>query len=133
MKRNFSANALFLLGAFLLTHFFALSVFAEESKRPNFIIFYTDDQGYGDLACHGHPYLVTPNLDQLYKQSTRFTNFHASPTCAPTRAALMSGRHAFKKREEVGHERHQDTYEKRLGANMGSKGPKRNQKSWGSS
>ncbi|MCM2369840.1 arylsulfatase [Rhodopirellula sp. ICT_H3.1] len=56
----------------------------------------TDDQGYGDLACHGHPYLQTPNLDKLYEQSTRFTDFHASPTCAPTRSALMSGRAPFK-------------------------------------
>jgi arylsulfatase len=56
----------------------------------------TDDQGYGDLACHGHPFLKTPNLDKLYAQSTRFTDFHASPTCAPTRSALMSGRAPFK-------------------------------------
>ncbi|MEM6472588.1 MAG: arylsulfatase, partial [Planctomycetota bacterium] len=56
----------------------------------------TDDQGYGDLACHGHPFLQTPNLDQLYKQSTRFTDFHVSATCAPTRSALMSGRAPFK-------------------------------------
>ena len=56
----------------------------------------TDDQGYGDLACHGHPFLQTPHLDKLYTQSTRFTDFHASPTCAPTRAALMTGQAAFK-------------------------------------
>lgn len=56
----------------------------------------TDDQGYGDLACHGHPFVKTPNLDKLYTQSTRFTDFHASPTCAPTRAALMSGKAPFK-------------------------------------
>ncbi|YCM47108.1 arylsulfatase (plasmid) [Verrucomicrobiaceae bacterium 227] len=55
----------------------------------------TDDQGYGDLACHGHPYLKTPNLDKLHGQSTRFTDYHVSPTCAPTRSALMSGRHPF--------------------------------------
>ncbi|OVE74399.1 arylsulfatase [bacterium B17] len=56
----------------------------------------TDDQGYGDLGCHGHPFLKTPNLDILHKQSTRFTDFHVSPTCAPTRSALMSGRAPFK-------------------------------------
>ena len=66
------------------------------NSRPNIILVMTDDQGYGDLACHGHPFVKTPNLDVLYKQSTRFTDFHASPTCAPTRAALMSGRDAFK-------------------------------------
>ena len=64
-------------------------------QRPNIIIVLTDDQGYGDLACHGHPYLRTPNLDRLFTQSTRLTDFHASPTCAPTRAALMSGKYPF--------------------------------------
>ncbi len=67
-----------------------------QGSKPNIILVMTDDQGYGDLACHGHPYLKTPNLDKLHSQSTRFTDFHASPTCAPTRAALMSGRAPFK-------------------------------------
>jgi len=66
------------------------------SSKPNIILVMTDDQGYGDLACHGHPFLKTPNLDKLYVQSTRFTDFHVSPTCAPTRSALMSGRAPFK-------------------------------------
>jgi arylsulfatase A-like enzyme len=64
-------------------------------KKPNILIIMTDDQGYGDLACHGHPFIKTPNLDKLYTQSTRFTDYHVSPTCAPTRAALMSGRNPF--------------------------------------
>ena len=64
--------------------------------QPNIILVLTDDQGYGDLGCHGHPFLKTPHLDQLYSQSTRFTDFQASPTCAPTRAALMSGLAPFK-------------------------------------
>lgn len=63
--------------------------------RPNIVLVMTDDQGYGDLACHGHPFIRTPNLDRLYAQSTRFTDFHVSPTCAPTRSALMSGRAPF--------------------------------------
>jgi len=63
---------------------------------PNIILVMTDDQGYGDLGCHGHPFLKTPNLDALHAQSTRFTSFHVSPTCAPTRSALMSGRAPFK-------------------------------------
>jgi len=65
-------------------------------SRPNIILVMTDDQGYGDLGCHGHPFLKTPNLDNLHSQSTRFTDFHVSPTCAPTRSALMSGRAPFK-------------------------------------
>ena len=76
---------------------FSLSSLAELSgSKPNIILIMTDDQGYGDLGCHGHPFLKTPNLDKLYTQSTRFTDYHASPTCAPTRAALMSGRAPFK-------------------------------------
>jgi len=67
-----------------------------KGSRPNIILVMTDDQGYGDLGCHGHPFLETPNIDKLYGQSTRFTSFHASPTCAPTRGALMAGKHPFK-------------------------------------
>ncbi|NNE93424.1 MAG: arylsulfatase [Verrucomicrobiales bacterium] len=66
------------------------------NSRPNIILVMTDDQGYGDLSCHGHPFLKTPNLDKLHSQATRFTDFHVSPTCAPTRAALMSGKLPFK-------------------------------------
>lgn len=62
--------------------------------RPNVILVLTDDQGYGDLACHGNPAIQTPNLDRLYGESTRLTDFHVDPTCAPTRAALMTGRYS---------------------------------------
>ena len=60
---------------------------------PNVVLVITDDQGYGDLACHGNRSIRTPALDQLHGRSVRFTNFHVSPTCAPTRAALMTGRY----------------------------------------
>jgi len=63
---------------------------------PNIILILTDDQGYGDLACHGHPYVQTPNLDALHAASARLTDFHVSPTCSPTRSALMSGRLPFR-------------------------------------
>jgi len=62
-------------------------------NRPNVVLVMTDDQGYGDLTCHGNPVIKTPNLDRLYAQSTHLTNFHVSPTCSPTRAALMTGRY----------------------------------------
>ena len=52
----------------------------------------TDDQGYGDLSCHGNPILKTPNLDQLHKESVRLTDYHVAPTCSPTRAAFITGR-----------------------------------------
>ena len=53
--------------------------FATASGNPNVIIVMTDDQGYGDLGCHGNPVLKTPNLDALYRESIRFTDFHVSP------------------------------------------------------
>ncbi|MCX6637630.1 MAG: sulfatase-like hydrolase/transferase, partial [Acidobacteria bacterium] len=65
-------------------------------KRPNVILVLTDDQGYGDLACHGNPIIKTPNLDRLHHEGVRFTDFHNSPTCSPTRTSLMTGRHEFK-------------------------------------
>ncbi len=65
-------------------------------KRPNIIFILTDDQGYGDLSVHGNPILKTPHLDRLHGESVRFTDFHVSPTCAPTRSALLTGRHEFK-------------------------------------
>src|SRR5919199_4661986 len=64
--------------------------------RPNIVLVMTDDQGYGELACHGNPILKTPHLDRLHAESVRFTDFHVSPTCAPTRCALMTGRHEFR-------------------------------------
>ncbi|MEM7384288.1 MAG: arylsulfatase [Verrucomicrobiota bacterium] len=63
--------------------------------RPNIILIMTDDQGYGDLSCHGNPDVQTPHLDRLYRESVRFTDFHVDPTCAPTRAALMTGRYSL--------------------------------------
>lgn len=63
-------------------------------KPPNVILIITDDQGYGDMSCHGNPWLKTPHMDKLYKESTRLTDFHVSPTCAPTRAALMTGHYS---------------------------------------
>ncbi|MEO2047761.1 MAG: arylsulfatase [Pirellulales bacterium] len=85
----------------LLMILVSLSVTSAEAKslkgsRPNIILVMTDDQGMGDLSCLGNQVLKTPNLDKFYKVSTRFREFHVSPTCAPTRSALMSGRHEFR-------------------------------------
>ncbi len=55
-----------------------------------------DDVGYGDIACLGNPIIHTPSIDAFWRESVRFNDFHVSPTCAPTRAALMTGRHEFK-------------------------------------
>jgi arylsulfatase A-like enzyme len=65
-----------------------------ELQRPNVILIMTDDQGYGDLGCHGNTMIRTPHLDQLYKESIRLTDFHVDPTCSPTRAALLTGRYS---------------------------------------
>ena len=65
-------------------------------KRPNILFILTDDQGYGDVSAHGNPLLKTPNMDRLHHEGVRFTDFHVSPTCAPTRSALFTGRHEFK-------------------------------------
>ena len=67
------------------------SVVSFAKGQPNVILILTDDQGYGDLACHGNPYVKTPVLDKLYQESVRFTDFHVDPCCSPTRAALMTG------------------------------------------
>lgn len=69
---------------------------AVAGERPDVVVVLTDDQGYGDLSCHGNPDLRTPNLDRLKEQSTSFERFLVSPTCAPTRAALLTGRHEFR-------------------------------------
>lgn len=62
------------------------------NTHPNVIVILSDDQGYGDLSCHGNPILKTPNLDALHAQSVRFTDFHVAPMCTPTRAQLLTGR-----------------------------------------
>ncbi|GIW91238.1 MAG: arylsulfatase [Pirellulaceae bacterium] len=65
-------------------------------SRPNIVLMITDDQGYPPVGRHGHPWIRTPNLDKLYDQSTRFTRFLVSPTCSPTRSAIMSGKHPMR-------------------------------------
>ncbi len=62
-------------------------------KKPNVIFIITDDQGMGDLACMGNPYIKTPNIDKYANDAVRFTNYHVSTTCAPSRGSIMTGRH----------------------------------------
>lgn len=69
---------------------------AASPPRPNIIVVLSDDIGWGDWACHGNPIVKTPAVDRFWAESVRFTDFHVSPTCAPTRAALLTGRHEFK-------------------------------------
>lgn len=61
------------------------------AEQPNVVIVITDDQGYGDLSCHGNPRLKTPNIDTLYGESVHLVDYHVAPTCSPTRCAFLTG------------------------------------------
>jgi arylsulfatase A-like enzyme len=61
--------------------------------RPNFLIIFFDDVGYGDLGCYGSPINETPRLDKLAAEGIRFTNFYAQTVCGPSRSALLTGRY----------------------------------------
>ncbi len=86
------SRLVFALG--ILTSIAALTTGTAKAKQPNVVLIMTDDQGYGDLACHGNEQIKTPNLDQLHGESVRLTNYHVDPTCSPTRSALMTGRYS---------------------------------------
>src|SRR5580692_11311168 len=88
------ASFLILLGA--AANHAKIATAAPLPARPNIILVMTDDQGYGEMACHGNPIIKTPNLDRIHRESLRFTDFHVSPTCSPTRSSLMTGRHEFR-------------------------------------
>ncbi len=88
MKMNIKLSPLLLMKIF-----FSFNSLAE---KPNIIFILTDDQGYGDVNAHGHPYLKTPNINKLRSESVSFENFYVSPSCSPTRAALLSGMHEFR-------------------------------------
>jgi arylsulfatase A-like enzyme len=65
--------------------------------RPNFVVFLTDDQGYGDLSCMGATDFRTPHLDRVAAEGARFTNWYSnSPVCSPSRASLLTGRYPAK-------------------------------------
>lgn len=69
---------------------FAQSLSAAE--KPNFVVIFTDDQGYGDLTCFGGKHVSTPRIDQMAAEGSRLTSFYvAAPVCTPSRAALMTG------------------------------------------
>jgi N-acetylgalactosamine-6-sulfatase len=66
-------------------------------KRPNVVIILADDLGWGDLGCYGHPKFKTPNLDRMAAEGARLTDFYSTcPYCAPSRAALLTGRYQFR-------------------------------------
>ena len=63
------------------------------NDKPNMVIVFTDDQGYGDLGCYGSQTIRTPRIDQLAREGTRFTSFYAQIVCGPSRSALLTGRY----------------------------------------
>src|SRR5262245_38647767 len=84
----------------LLSALVALSVagtagFAAE--KPNIVILFADDLGYGDLGCYGSPTIRTPHLDRMAAEGLRFTDFYsAADVCTPSRAALLTGRYPIR-------------------------------------
>ena len=64
-------------------------------SRPNIIFILSDDSGWGEIEASGNPVIKTPNVDRLWREGTRFMNYHTAPSCAPTRAQLMTGNHEF--------------------------------------
>ncbi len=92
MKHTLHRSTAAVLAALLLAPLATL--FAADKpapQRPNVLIIVTDDQGYGELSCHGNPVLKTPHLDRLRSESIRLTDFHVAPMCTPTRGQLMTG------------------------------------------
>ncbi|MCK5566023.1 MAG: sulfatase-like hydrolase/transferase, partial [Planctomycetes bacterium] len=65
----------------------------KKKEKPNFVIIFTDDQGYGDLGCFGSDSIKTPRLDRMAKEGVRFTSFYAQTVCGPSRGALMTARY----------------------------------------
>ena len=82
MRRSF----LLFVGAFLL------NTLCAHAARPNIVIIFTDDQGYGDLGCYGATAFRTPRIDKLASEGTRFTSFYSQIVCGPARSALLTGR-----------------------------------------
>jgi len=75
----------------LLTLAFVIGVALAEEKQPNFLIIFTDDQGYQDLGCYGSPDIKTPRIDKMAEEGMKFTSFYAQTVCGPARASLLTG------------------------------------------
>lgn len=92
--RHRSASLSAIALAVLWTQLASTSVTAADSAiRPNILLILTDDQGWGDVGVHGNSIISTPTLDRLAGESVRLNRFYVSPVCAPTRAALLTGRY----------------------------------------
>src|SRR5262245_854134 len=76
----------------LLVLLFAAATSSSVAARPNIVIIFADDLGYGDLGCYGSTTNRTPRLDRLAREGTRFTSFYVQVVCGPSRSALLTGR-----------------------------------------
>jgi arylsulfatase A-like enzyme len=75
-----------------------LVLFAQARQKPNIVLIYTDDIGYGDISAYGATKIKTPNIDKIGQQGIRFTNAHASSsTCTPSRFSILTGKYAWRK------------------------------------
>lgn len=92
--KSISSKILVLLGVSMLMLSCKAEKKSETKSQPNVLLILVDDQGYGDIAALGNKHIKTPNIDNLHEISTRFTQFHVSPTCSPSRAAIMTGHHS---------------------------------------
>src|ERR1043166_6824189 len=73
---------------------FSHSAWAADRERPNIVVILADDLGWSDLGCYGADLHETPRIDQLARESMRFTQAYAMSVCSPTRAMLLTGKHA---------------------------------------
>src|SRR3954470_17232534 len=88
---------MFRLSALGFLTLLAASSFAAE--KPNIVLLYADDLGYGDVGCNGATRVQTPNIDRLAKEGLRFTDAHCgSSTCTPSRYAMLTGEYAWRKK-----------------------------------
>ena len=83
----------------LLLLSFSSRIVAQKNSRPNVVIIYSDDVGYGDISCYGATKIQTPNIDRIAREGIRFTNAHAtSSTCTPSRYSLLTGQYPWRKK-----------------------------------
>ncbi len=82
----------------LLSTFGSLAAADTPVERPNIVLLFADDMGYGDLGCYGNPVIETPHLDGLAQDGLRLTSFYVAPWCVPSRSQLMLGRYSVRTR-----------------------------------
>ena len=90
-----------LVGVFLVGPMMQARVADREHRPPDVVLILADDLGWSDLGCQGGDLVETPNLDRLARQGVRFTDAYAMPVCSPSRAMLMTGRHAARLRMTI--------------------------------